>query len=81
MSGLKTREEDRVVFPSRAAFPCYRDLVNDQGAGQVWFVMLPDGYLLDCGYKKGEARAKILSRIINESGFEKIDQESLDAFQ
>jgi hypothetical protein len=81
-SDLKSRPEDRPPhFTSRIAYPCYRSIVTDAGAGDVWFVMLPDGYLLDCGHRQGEARAKILSKIINDAGFEKIDVEALKAFR
>lgn len=78
---LKSNPEDRVPFPSRAAFACHREIVNDQGHGYVWFVMLPDGHLLDCGSRWGEQRAKILARLINDAGFENLDVEALKAFQ
>lgn len=78
---LSTKPEDRVPFPSRAAFACYRQVVNEQGGGEVWFVMLPDGYLIDCGHKLGEARARILAKLVNDAGFEVIDREALEAFR
>jgi hypothetical protein len=81
MGDLKSRPEDRPCFPSRKAFPCYREISGEQGGAVVWFVMLPDGYLLDCGWKLGEARAAILSKLINDAGLEKIDREALEAFQ
>lgn len=81
MSDLKSKPGDRPPFPSRAAYPCYREIVNDQGHGHVWFVLMPDGFLLDCGTKWGEARARLLSQIINDAGIEKIDREALEAFR
>ncbi|WP_439392572.1 hypothetical protein ACRQ5Q_24430 [Bradyrhizobium sp. PMVTL-01] len=29
---------------------CFVEKVNDQGAGAIQYVRMPDGYLVDCGY-------------------------------
>lgn len=47
---------------------CRREIVNGEGAGTVWFVRLPDGYLLDCGYGyKADERAAEIARRFNQS--------------
>lgn len=81
MGDLKSLPGDRPGFPSRAAYPCYREISGESGGAVVWFVLMPDGFLIDCGRKWGQARATILADMINTVGFEKIDKESLEAFQ
>lgn len=77
MGDIRSLPGDRPPFPSRAAYPCFREIVNDQGHGHAWFVLMPDGFLLDCGCRDGEARARAVAKIINEAGFEKVDREAL----
>jgi hypothetical protein len=51
-----------------AAAVCRSDIVNDQGGGTIWFVRLPDGYLLDCGCSyQSEERAADLARRLNQT--------------
>lgn len=75
---LSTGPADRLPLKSRDAMPCFRETVNDQGAGRVWFVMLADGFLLDCGHGLYcEQRARTLASIINAAGTERLSQDGL----
>lgn len=58
------------------ALVCTKEHRADCGVGTVWFVLLSDGYLIDCG-TRGQARAHILADIINAAGPEKLGQVSL----
>ena len=44
-----------------------RERVTDAGPGTVWYLLLGDGYLLDCGSgQEGKDRADSLSFIIEQ---------------
>jgi len=61
MGPLEIKPDDRVSLSSKAAIPCFRDAVTEAGRGKVWFVMMDDGYLVDCGTgPKGEARSRLI---------------------
>jgi hypothetical protein len=52
---------------SHKALVCHKEHRCDAGVGIAWFVLLSDGYLIDCGAQKAsEARAQVLAQIINE---------------
>jgi hypothetical protein len=56
---------------SNEAAVCRREIVNGDGAGTVWFVRLPDGYLLDCGYGyKADERAAEITRRFSQTVME-----------
>jgi hypothetical protein len=51
---------------SPRALVCHKQHRADCGVGTVWFVLLADGYLIDCGAEAySEARANTLASIIN----------------
>lgn len=51
---------------SEKALVCRTERVTDAGGGTIWFVLLADGYLLDCGSGPGgQKRAQELAKIIN----------------
>lgn len=51
---------------SEKALVCRTEKITDAGAGTVWYVLLADGYLLDCGSgPAGEKRARDLAWVIN----------------
>jgi len=53
-------------FKAGRAEVCTIDRVTDQGAGQEYFVRLPDGYLLACGsYKGADKRADAIAGLVN----------------
>ena len=64
---------------SHKALVCQREHRADCGVGTVWYVLLSDGYLIDCG-SQGRARAHILADIINKGGPEQLSRESLEAW-
>ena len=61
---------------SDKAIVCTKEHRADCGVGTVWFVLLSDGYLIDCG-TQGEARANVLAGIINSAGPEKLSHVAL----
>lgn len=65
---------------SDKALVCHKEHRCDAGVGTTWFVLLSDGYLIDCGAERlSETRANVLASIINESGAEKLSDKSLKA--
>lgn len=51
---------------SDKALVCRTEKVTDAGAGTIWYVLLADGYLLDCGSGPGgQKRAEELAETIN----------------
>ena len=53
---------------SPEAIVCHKQHRADCGVGTVWFVLLADGYLIDCGAEPySEARANILAEAVNEN--------------
>lgn len=65
---------------SDEALVCRQEHRADCGVGTVWFVLLSDGYLIDCG-TQGEARANILAGIINAAGPEKLSHKAIKAWR
>lgn len=61
---------------SHKALVCTKEHRADCGVGTVWFVLLSDGYLIDCG-TQGEARANILASIINSAGPEQLSHDAI----
>ena len=60
---------------SDKALVCHKQHRADCGVGTVWFVLLSDGYLIDCGAEVySEARANILADIINAGGPERLSK-------
>lgn len=55
--------DDLADLRSDKALVCSQTRVNDAGAGEIWFVVLADGYLLDCGLSR--ERATAVARAIN----------------
>lgn len=52
------------------ALVCRIDRGGEQGGATFWYVRLPDGYLLDCGFDGlSEDRAAHLSHIVNRQGW------------
>ncbi len=63
---------------SDKALVCQKEHRCDSGVGIVWFVLLSDGYLIDCGSERqSEARANILAIIINEAGADRLSHKAL----
>ena len=51
---------------SDRALVCKREHHSDAGGAIVWYVLLKDAHLLDCGYGgKAEQRAKDVAKAIN----------------
>jgi len=71
---------DFAELNSHKALVCKKEHRADCGVGTVWFVLLSDGYLIDCG-TQGQARAHVLAGIINRSGPEQLSQEALKGWQ
>lgn len=47
---------------------CRFERGGSEGGATFWFVRLPDGYLVDCGFGPGsEDRAKKLAMAVNDS--------------
>jgi hypothetical protein len=60
------RPADPVSIPE--ALVCQTQVVNEQGEGTVWFVRLPDGFLLNCGCGwKCDERAKDVAERLNST--------------
>jgi hypothetical protein len=65
---------------SDKALVCHSQHRCGDGVGTVWFVMLADGFLLDCNSERySEARANTLAEIINAAGPEKLSREAMRA--
>lgn len=63
---------------SPRALVCHKQHRADCGVGTVWFVLLADGYLIDCGAEAySEARANTLAAIINASGPDALGKDAL----
>lgn len=53
-------------FKAGRAEVCHIEKINDQGAGTVHYVRLPDGYLLDCGSASVSIeRAETVAALVN----------------
>ena len=64
------------------AIVCHKQHRADCGVGTVWFVLLADGYLIDCGAETySEARANTLAGIINGNGPETLGKDALRAWK
>lgn len=76
---------DFTTLRSGKAIVCHKDHRCDQGVGTVWYVLLSDGYLLECGHEPvSEARANILAEIINAGGedqWQRVGRVSLKAWK
>lgn len=67
---------------SPRALVCHQQHRADCGVGTVWFVLLADGYLIDCGAEpRSEARANVLAAIINADDPAKLDEAPLSAWR
>lgn len=65
---------------SHKALVCNKEHRCADGVGLAWFVLLSDGYLIDCGAQRlSEKRANILADIINEAGPERLGHKALEA--
>lgn len=43
-----------------------REVVNADGAGTVWYVLLADGFIIDCGYgHDAKERAELIAQKLN----------------
>lgn len=75
---MATMEE----LSSPRALVCHRQHRADCGVGTVWFVLLADGYLIDCGATGlSEARANTLAAIINAADPERLSRDALAAWR
>ena len=73
---------DFAQLNSPTAIVCHKQHRADCGVGTVWFVLLADGYLIDCGAESAsEARASTLASIINASEPERLSKASLRAWR
>jgi hypothetical protein len=53
-------------FKAGRAELCRMEKINDAGAGMVYYVKLPDGYLIDCGSSRGSSeRAEAIVGLVN----------------
>jgi len=69
---------DMAALRSDRALTCRNQHRTGEGVGDVWFVLLADGYLIDCGAETfSEARAELLAALINEAGPHRVNSESL----
>ncbi len=67
---------------SPKALVCHQQHRADSGVGTVWFVVLADGYLIDCGAERhSEARANTLADIINTHGPDVLGKQRLSAWR
>jgi hypothetical protein len=63
---------------SDKALVCQKQHRAECGVGTVWFVLLSDGYLIDCGSTPvSKTRAEVLANIINEAGPDRLSREAL----
>lgn len=60
---------------SDKALVCHREINCEQGGATVHMVLLPDGFLIDCG--TNAKRAEVLAVIINEGGAERLSKTAL----
>ena len=75
-------DADLAALLSPRALTCRKQHRTGDGVGDVWFVLLADGYLIDCGAETiSEARANILAEIINEAGPSRLDRTPLWAWR
>ena len=66
---------DELASPK--ALVCQQQHRADCGVGTAWFVVLADGYLIDCGAERhSEARANIIADLVNTDP-EKLTKEAL----
>jgi len=66
---------------SPKALVCRKQHRADCGVGDAWFVVLADGYLIDCGAEWcSEARAHLLASLVNLDP-ERLDQEHLKSWR
>lgn len=73
---------DFAQLNSSMAIVCHKQHRADCGVGTVWFVLLADGYLIDCGAENAsEARANTLASLINAGGAERLSKASLRAWR
>lgn len=75
-------DADLAALSSPRALVCRKQHRTGDGVGDVWFVLLADGYLIDCGAETiSEARANILAEIINKVGPDRLDSKPLWAWR
>lgn len=73
---------DFAKLNSPLALVCHKQHRADCGVGTVWFVLLADGYLIDCGAENySEARANTLAAIINAANPSSLDKNALRAWR
>lgn len=72
MAGVTFKE-----LQSDKALVCKREINGEKGGATVWCVCLSDGFLIECGVRWGEERARILADIINAGGPEKLSEAAL----
>lgn len=77
------RGDDRMAeLNSPKALVCHQQHRADCGVGTVWFVLLADGYLIDCGATGlSEARANTLADAVNSFGAVAFDKGVLSAWR
>ena len=52
------------------AHVCHFDRGGDQGGATFWFVRLPDGYLVECGFSGlSRERAEKIAKLVNAYGW------------
>lgn len=61
---------------SDKALVCKKEINCEHGGATIWFVLLSDGFLLDCG--SNEQRAIVLATIINAGGPERLSRDGLN---
>ena len=55
------------TFPA-LTLVCYREVCGEQGSGIVWYVRLPDGRLMECGWGfLAKDEAEDIAKRLNES--------------
>lgn len=72
---------DFQTLRSPLAVVCHQQHRADCGVGTVWFVLLADGYLIDCGAEAySEARANCLAELVNAAP-ERLSKDALRAYR
>lgn len=73
---------DMEKLRSPLALVCHKQHRADCGVGTVYYVLLADGYLIDCGAESAsQARAETLAAIVNAGEPERLSREALHAWR
>jgi len=71
----KTNMTDFKRLQSHEALVCRKEVHSSAGGATIYYVLLSDGFLVDCGHS--EKRAQVLADIINEGGAERLGKGGL----